>query len=60
MPWDASSAHRFTHKAKTRTQRKMWAEVANDVLRRTGDEARAVRSANAVIRAARRAKRKAK
>ena len=59
MPWRARDARRFTRKARSPASKAMWAEVANDVLRKTGDEARAVRTANKVVLANRRARRKA-
>jgi hypothetical protein len=53
MPWDKSDAHSKTHKADTPAKQKQWSDVANSVLERTGDEARAVRTANGVIARAR-------
>jgi len=50
MPWKAKDAGRFTKKAKTKTDKTVWTEVANSVLSKTGDEARAIKQANAVIR----------
>ena len=49
MPWTSSDAERHTHKADTRDRQELWAKVANETLERTGDEARAIREANAVI-----------
>jgi hypothetical protein len=49
MPWSPSDAERHTHKASTQTLQELWAKVANEALQRTGDEARAVREANAVV-----------
>lgn len=48
MPWTASDAGRH-NKAAGKDHRKaaVWAHVANAVLRKTGDEGRAVREANA-------------
>jgi hypothetical protein len=34
---------------RTSELKKLWAEVANECLERTGDEGRAIREANAVI-----------
>ena len=50
MPWNQSQARRHTRKARTQKDRETWSEVANETLERTGDEARAVRTANAVIK----------
>lgn len=49
MPWTASDAERHTHKATTPALQALWAKIANETLERTGDEARAIREANAVI-----------
>ena len=50
MPWKPGSAPRFTKKADTSSKKALWSEVANTVLKKTGDEGQAVREANAVIR----------
>lgn len=50
MPWQASDALRHSSRATTAKKRKMWSEVANAVLKQTGDEGRAVRAANAAIK----------
>lgn len=50
MPWTARDAVRHTKKARGAKQKRQWAAVANSVLKRTGSEARAVRSANSVIK----------
>ena len=49
MPWSAADAKAKTHKADTPAKQKTWAAVANRVLEETGDEGRAVRSANAAV-----------
>jgi hypothetical protein len=49
MPWTSNDAERHTHKATTSTLQELWAKVANESLQRTGDEARAIREANAVV-----------
>ncbi len=49
MPWQSSDAARHTRKAKSAKARSQWKEVANSVLARTGNDARAVRAANSVI-----------
>lgn len=49
MPWTATDATRHTKKAGTPVKRRLWASVANRVLRETGDESRAIRDANAVL-----------
>lgn len=50
MPWKPKDAPRHTREAKGARKKRVWAEVANEVLRRTGDEGRAVRAANAAVR----------
>ena len=50
MPWKAKDAKRHTHKAKSAKRKRQWKIVANSVLKRTGDEGRAVRSANAAVK----------
>ena len=49
MPWNASDALRHTKKAKSAKKKRQWSDVANSVLSRTGDEASAIRQANAVV-----------
>jgi hypothetical protein len=49
MPWKSNDAERHTHKATTPTLQELWAKVANERLESTGDEARAIREANAVV-----------
>ena len=49
MPWTPDDAQRHTHKATTQALKELWAKIANDALKRTGDEGRAIREANAVI-----------
>ena len=50
MQWTPDDAERHTHKATTPELKELWAKVANDCLERTGDEGRAIREANAVVR----------
>ena len=50
MPWSPSDAVHKTKKAGGSPRAKrQWSKVANSVLSRTGDEGRAIRSANAVV-----------
>jgi uncharacterized protein YdaT len=49
MPWTASDATEHTKKADTPKKKKIWARIANKVLKDTGDEGRAIREANAAI-----------
>ena len=50
MPWKSSSAGKHTKKARTPAKKRQWAKTANSVLRKTGDEGRAVRIANAAVK----------
>ena len=50
MPWIPDDAGRHTHRATTWELKELWAKVGNDCLERTGDEGRAIREANAVVR----------
>ena len=50
MPWGPSDASAKTHEANTPRKKRRWADVADSVLRSTGDEGRAVREANAVVK----------
>ena len=47
MPWTATDAEKHTRKADTPEKRKRWASIANSVLDETGDDGRAIRTANA-------------
>lgn len=50
MPWKPKDARRHTKKARSGKTKRQWSAVSNSVLERTGDEGRAVRAANAVIK----------
>lgn len=50
MPWNPKDATRHTKKATTPNKKRQFAEVANEILSRTGDEARAIRGANAAVK----------
>lgn len=58
MPWTATDAPRFTHKADTPAKRRKWARVANAHLRKTGDEKAAIRIANWIVGISTRIRRK--
>lgn len=49
MPWTPKDAYSHNKKASTPAAQAQWAAVANQVLSDTGDEARAIREANAAI-----------
>ena len=48
MPWSPQDAHKHNHSISGGKSARQWSDVANSVLERTGDEGRAIRSANAV------------
>jgi uncharacterized protein YdaT len=50
MPWTPADAKEHTKEAKTKAEQKQWAEVANSVLAHSGDEGKAIRMANSVVR----------
>lgn len=50
MPWSPRDAKSKTKKARSKTAKRQWSDVANNVLATTGDEGRAVREANAVVK----------
>ena len=52
MPWSPSDALQKTKTATTPKSKRQWSDVANSVLRRTGDEGRAVRTANGILKRA--------
>ena len=52
MPWQANDVSKHNRSVKSPKRKKEWKDVANSVLKRTGDEGRAIRSANAVVKKA--------
>lgn len=49
MPWSPKDATKYTKKATSAIAKRQWRDVANGVLKSTGDESRAIRAANAVV-----------
>jgi hypothetical protein len=49
MPWQPTDASKKTHKANTPRLRRMWSHIANGVLAKTGNDAKAIQEANGVI-----------
>jgi hypothetical protein len=49
MPWTTKDAREHTKKATTPHLQRLWSGVANSVLKKTKDEAAAVRAANAAV-----------
>lgn len=56
MPWSARDAQKHDKKAKTPKAKRQWRDVANNVLAATGNEGRAIREANAVVKKRKRKK----
>lgn len=50
MPWTARDAAKHDRKAKSKSAKKQWSAVANNVLAATGNEGRAIREANAAVK----------
>ncbi len=53
MPWKPQDAKRHDKKAGSGKKARQWSDVANSVLRRTGNEGLAVREASGVVKKAR-------
>ncbi len=49
MPWTPSDSSAKTHFADTPAKQEKWAAIGNAVLKKTGDEARAIKIANAAV-----------
>jgi hypothetical protein len=50
MPWKASDAAKHDLAAKSPKRKRQWAATANAILKRTGDDVRAIRGANSVVK----------
>jgi len=50
MPWKDSDAQKHTKKANDPHKQKLWAQVANATLERTGSEATAIKEANSAVK----------
>ena len=49
MPWTTADVSGKTKQAKSAKSKRQWVDVANAVLKKTGDEGRAVREANGAV-----------
>jgi uncharacterized protein YdaT len=56
VPWTPKSFKSKHNKKLSPAKANKAAEIANDILRRTGDEARAIRGANSVVKPKKRKK----
>jgi hypothetical protein len=52
MPWTARDVSRHNKGVKSSKRKRQWRDTANSILKRTGDDARAIRGANAVVKKA--------
>lgn len=50
MPWTTRQVAKHNKKAKSPKRKRQWTKVANSILKRTGDEGRAIRGANAAVK----------
>ena len=50
MPWIPSDAPKHNRSVKSPKRKRQWRDVANSILERTGDDARAIRGANAAVK----------
>lgn len=50
MPWTMRDAPAHTRKASTPAKKRQWSTVANSVLEKTGDDAKAIKIANAAVK----------
>jgi hypothetical protein len=50
MPWTSSDAHAKTKKAASPKKKRQWKDIENSVLKKTGDEGKAVKTANGVLK----------
>lgn len=50
MPWTKNDASKHTKKADTAKEKSAWTKVANETLKKTGSDAKAVRLANYVVK----------
>lgn len=49
MPWSTDDATRFTKKANSPKQRRMWSNIANNLLSRGASESSVIRAASAGV-----------
>lgn len=50
MPWTEKEASQKTKKASSPNLKRQWRDIANNVLSKTGDDAKAIKIANGVIK----------
>jgi hypothetical protein len=50
MPWRPTDVSKHNRSVKSPKRKRQWTDVANSILERTGDDARAIRGANSVVK----------
>lgn len=50
MPWSPTDSEAKTHRADTKATKEQWSATANAVREKTGDDATAIKIANAAVR----------
>jgi hypothetical protein len=50
MPWTPREAAKHNRSVKSPKRKRQWSKVANSILERTGDDARAIRGANSAVK----------
>ena len=49
MPWSITDAQKHTRLADTPHKKRLWRDVANNALKRYGDDGKAIAAANAAV-----------
>jgi hypothetical protein len=52
MPWASRDVSKHNKSVKSPKRKRQWSSVANSILEKTGDDARAIRGANSAVRKA--------
>ena len=50
VPWTPKQATKHNHSVKSPKRKRQWSSVANSILEKTGDDARAIRGANSAVK----------
>jgi len=50
VPWKPSQATKHNHSVKSPKRKRQWSAIANSVLKSTGDDGKAIRIANGVVK----------
>jgi hypothetical protein len=57
-PWQPADASRHNRSVKSPKRKRQWSAIANSVLKSSGDEGKAIRIANGVVKKTKRAKKR--